>query len=264
VIYNADLGKADPLPLSLEVIIVDYEDDTPLLLAVKKMFYPCPKIEPDSQPATQMISQPLPSPKNCCYPSCNHSLPTHLKDYHLFATVAEDTYTDYWYCDARGKTVDLAIKNENMIVHVCHYVMLLPLEPIFVSTPNNKKQYSLKAGLHKFASQGSMAIMKELTQIHTLKCFKPEDVKQLSCNARRQALPPSCSSLRNALVRSKPMLVPRAAHNVHMWPRKKQLLQLLPWRLSLSNTQYLPMNNEMWPHVISLGLLYRLTILILF
>jgi hypothetical protein len=27
-----------------------------------------------------------------------------------------------------------------------------------------------------------------LTQLHTLKCFKPVDAKQLSCNAKRQAL----------------------------------------------------------------------------
>jgi hypothetical protein len=50
------------------------------------------------------------------------------------------------------------------------------------------------------------------------------------------------------------MLAPMAASNVHMWPRKKQLLQLLPWRLSLSNAQSLPTNDEIWPHVISLGL----------
>jgi hypothetical protein len=34
-LHNADLDKADPLPLVPEVIIVDDEDDTPLLPAVK-------------------------------------------------------------------------------------------------------------------------------------------------------------------------------------------------------------------------------------
>jgi hypothetical protein len=43
-IHNADLGKADPLPLALEVIIVDDEDDTPLPLAVKKHFLLFPRL----------------------------------------------------------------------------------------------------------------------------------------------------------------------------------------------------------------------------
>jgi hypothetical protein len=65
----------------------------------------------------------------------------------MFTTVAEDTYMDYPYCDAAGKTVDLANKDEHMIAHVCHYVMLHTVESIFVGNPNNKKQYGLKAGL---------------------------------------------------------------------------------------------------------------------
>ncbi len=44
-IHNADLGKADPLPLAPELIIVDDEDDTtPLLLAVKKCFLLFPRL----------------------------------------------------------------------------------------------------------------------------------------------------------------------------------------------------------------------------
>jgi hypothetical protein len=63
-IHNADLGKADPLPLALEVIIVDDEDDTPLPPEVKKTFSPLPKIELNLLPTTQIIPQPLPSPQN--------------------------------------------------------------------------------------------------------------------------------------------------------------------------------------------------------
>ncbi len=59
VIHNADLGKADPLPLTPEVIIRDDEYDTH-----KKTFSPLPMIEPDSLPTTQMIPQSLPSPRN--------------------------------------------------------------------------------------------------------------------------------------------------------------------------------------------------------
>jgi hypothetical protein len=182
----------------------------------------------------------------------------------MLTTVAEDTYMDYPNCDADGKTVDLAFKNENTIAHVCHYVVLHTVESIFVSNSNNKKQYGLKAGLQKFASQGSTAITKELTQLHTLKCFKPVDDNNYHAMHASKLSPPLCSSQRNALVRSKLMRVPMAAPNVHMWPRKKHLLQLLPWRLFLSNAQSLPTNNKMWPYVISLVLFYRLTTLILY
>jgi hypothetical protein len=84
----------------------------------KKTFSPLPKIELNLLPTTQIIPQPLPSPQNHRYPTRNHSLPTHLKDYHMFTTVAKDTYMNYSYCDASGKTVDLAIKDENMMAHV--------------------------------------------------------------------------------------------------------------------------------------------------
>jgi hypothetical protein len=64
-IHDADLGEANPLPPTPEVIIVNDEDDTPFLPADKKTFSPPPKIEPDSLlPTTQMIPQSLPSPKN--------------------------------------------------------------------------------------------------------------------------------------------------------------------------------------------------------
>jgi hypothetical protein len=58
-----------------------------------------------------MTPQSLQSTKNHHYSSLNCSLPTHLKDYHIFTTVAEDTFMIYPYGDAGGKTVDLAIKN---------------------------------------------------------------------------------------------------------------------------------------------------------
>ncbi len=75
----------------------------------------------------------------------------------MFTTVAEDPYMNYPYCDAGGKTVDLVIKDENMMAHVCHYVMLHTAESNFVGNPNNKKQYGLKqvfkSLLHKTALQ---------------------------------------------------------------------------------------------------------------
>ena len=50
-----------------------------------------------------------------------------------------------------------------------------------------KKQYSLKAGLCRFSDRGNATVAKELTQFHTLKCFRPRDPSTLSredcCNA---------------------------------------------------------------------------------
>jgi hypothetical protein len=51
-----------------------------------------------------------------------------------------------------------------------------------------KKQYSLKAGLREFANCGKEAVTKELTQFHTLKCFKPRDPSTLSRDERQNAL----------------------------------------------------------------------------
>lgn len=53
---------------------------------------------------------------------------------------------------------------------------------------NQKKQYSLKAGLKLFASCGQEAVTKELTLFHTLKCFKPMDPTKLSRDDHRNAL----------------------------------------------------------------------------
>jgi hypothetical protein len=68
--------------------------------------------------------------------------------------------------------------------HVCHYVMLHTTDKLYTqqtqTKPATKKQYGLKAGLKLFEERGSKAIMKELTQFHTLECFKPKDPKTLS------------------------------------------------------------------------------------
>ncbi len=52
----------------------------------------------------------------------------------------------------------------------------------------HKNQYGLKAGLQRFESRGNDAIMKELSQLHTMDCFRPRDAHTLSCEDRRNAL----------------------------------------------------------------------------
>jgi hypothetical protein len=51
-----------------------------------------------------------------------------------------------------------------------------------------KKQYSLKAGLRQFAERGDAAVMKELSQLHVLECFRPMDVCTLTCEDHCSAL----------------------------------------------------------------------------
>ena len=66
--------------------------------------------------------------------------------------------------------------------------MLHCVELVSIGNPNNKKQDDLKAGLWKFAEQGNVALMKELSQYHLLKFFKPTDPCSLSCEDRCNAL----------------------------------------------------------------------------
>ena len=66
------------------------------------------------------------------------------------------------------------------MVHICHYIMLHTAESQFVGNPNNKKKYCLKASLQKFQQRGNTAVMKELTQIHTMKVFCQMDPKRLT------------------------------------------------------------------------------------
>ena len=66
------------------------------------------------------------------------------------------------------------------MAHICQYVMLHAAESQFVGNPNNKKQYGLNTGLCKFQQQDNTALMKELTQIHTMKVFCQMDPKRLT------------------------------------------------------------------------------------
>jgi hypothetical protein len=94
--------------------------------------------------------------------------------------VADDDHIAYPYVDASSNTVDLPFRDENTIAHVCHYLMLHCAESTFVGNPNNKKKYSLKAGLKKIDGRGNDALMKELCQFHLLRCLSPKDPKTLS------------------------------------------------------------------------------------
>jgi hypothetical protein len=88
-------------------------------------------------------ASPVPPPP---YPS--H--PKHLDEYHLFTTKAGKSSNpdlSYPHIDADGHKVDLAIQDEVMMVHVCHYVMLHTADKLNAAPPSTKKQYGLKASL---------------------------------------------------------------------------------------------------------------------
>ncbi len=86
----------------------------------------------------------------------------------------------YPYINAAGHTVDLAIQDEVMMAHVCHYVMMHTADKLYAAPPSTKKQYGLKVGIRLFGDRGNSAIQKELTQFHTLQCFKLTDPATLT------------------------------------------------------------------------------------
>ncbi len=148
-----------------------------------------PKIEHSSY-----TSAPLPPPQQLSrYPTRTCCPPQHLNDY-LFVTVAEEQAlpTERPYCTAGGTTVDLAIQDEHRMAHVCHYVMTHTADSLYyteaLKSKPQQKQYSLKVGLRRFSDQGNAAVVKELTQLHTLKCFCPQDPSTLSREDRCNAL----------------------------------------------------------------------------
>ena len=78
------------------------------------------------------------------------------------------------------------------MAHVCHYVMTHIADSLYyadaIKSKQKQKQYGLKAGLRRFSDWGNAAVVKELTQFHTLKCFRPRDPSTLSREDRRNAL----------------------------------------------------------------------------
>jgi hypothetical protein len=90
--------------------------------------------------------------------------------------------------NANGDTINLAIKDEVMMAHVCHYIMTHTANKIFLNTQPAQKQFGLKKGLQFFGSKGESTVRKELTQFHTLKCFALMDTQSLTHDDRRNAL----------------------------------------------------------------------------
>jgi hypothetical protein len=94
----------------------------------------------------------------------------------------------YPYTNAAGHTVDLAIQDEVMMAHVCHYIMMHTADKLYAAPPSTKKRYGSKVGLQLFGNCRNSTIQKELTQFHTLQCFKLTDPATLTHEKQRKAL----------------------------------------------------------------------------
>ncbi len=192
---NADLDVTPhppPAPKVIEINDDDAADVSHLPPSLRQTLQYLPKIEPDHDtiPVSVATQPPLaPLAHHHRYPQRSRAPPRRLDDY-IFTTIAEqEVDPSYPYTNRSGVTVDLANKNEVMMAHVCHYIMLLTVNKLYIDPPSSpKKQYGLKASLKHFEERGSQAIMKELTQFHTLECFTPKDPKTLFRDDRRKAL----------------------------------------------------------------------------
>ena len=187
---NANLEFTDFLPPPPEVINIDDEEITPTPFTSQLPHQP--KIEPPPASPPPLETQAPSLQTQTRYPSRIRRPPQHLAQDYLFTTVAEENKQppEHSYQTAGGTVVDLALKDECMMAQVCHYVMTHTANSLYCAQDikPKKKQYSLKAGLREFANRGKDAVTKELTQFHTLKCFKPRDPSTLSREERRNAL----------------------------------------------------------------------------
>ena len=110
----------------------------------------------------------------------------------MFTTVAEECHQppEHPYHTAGGTDVDLAILDENRMAYLCHFVMVHTATSLALAQRGQptKKQYGLKAGLKRFGSRGDIAVTKELSQFHTMNCFRPCDPSSLTREDRINAL----------------------------------------------------------------------------
>jgi hypothetical protein len=202
---NADLDNLDHLPPPPEVFEVDDDNDiifvpppTAVLPFIKQEQtnsdppIPSPPLPPPPPPRPPRVSQIPPPTRSSRTSGRTLCLAERLHDYHLFTTVAEERRQppNHPYNTAGGTTVDLAIRDDDLMATLCHYVMVHTATCIDLANQgqHTKKQYGLKAGLKRFGSRGDVAVTKELSQLHTMGCFRPIDARNLTREERRNTL----------------------------------------------------------------------------
>jgi len=205
---NADLDVTEHLSPPSEVIKIDDTDYvyvppvTPILKQEPNISTPTDPPTQSSSPTTTSISIPsrtrtphvsqIPPPSTSSRVSTwNRRLPSHLDDYHVFTIVTEERHQppEHPYHTAGGTDVDLATLDEERMAYLCHFVMVHTATSLALAQHGQptKKQCGLKTGLKWFGSRGDTTVTKELSQLHTLNCFRLCDPSSLTrddqCNA---------------------------------------------------------------------------------
>ena len=185
---NADLDISDGLPTPPDVIELDDDEDVHFIPPTNTL--PLPKVELTPPPKVEQDdsqSPTIPTRRS----TRTKRPPERFKDF-LFTTVAEEQHQPPLppYRTAGGTDVDITINNEELMATLCHYVMVHTATSLQLAAQGQptKKQYSLKAGLRRFAERGDAAVKKELAQFHTMSCFSPRNANTLSRDERRNAL----------------------------------------------------------------------------
>jgi hypothetical protein len=186
---NADLDFEEHLLSPPDVI--EIADDNEVNYSPPVNTLPLAKSELPSPPQIDPHIPLAHPPDKICHSTRVHCPPDYLHDY-MFTTIAERHHRPPppLYHTTGGPAVDLTIQDENVMAQVCHYVMVHTATSLHLAAQGHppKKQYSLKVGLHQFAERGDATVMKELSQLHVIECFRPMDVRKLTREDRRNAL----------------------------------------------------------------------------
>jgi hypothetical protein len=191
--HNADLDTTELLPPPPDIIEIDDNEEDFVYTPPHISTSPFVKQEtPFSPTPPTPVASVLPSTTSTRPGARSRRLPRRFDDYHMFTMVADEHRQppEHSYHTAGGTDVDLAIQDEEHMAHICHFAMVHTAASIHLAQIGQptKKQYDLKAGLCQFGSCGDTAVTKELSQLHTMNCFRPCDPHTLTREAHRNAL----------------------------------------------------------------------------
>ena len=101
-------------------------------------------------------------------------LPTHLKEYHLYAQSIDAS--------------TLHPIDEDTLATVCVHIMVQYANKMSTKMVKPKTTFSLASGLKRFGERGEAAVTKELSQFNVLNAFTPLDASTLTYDQRKHAL----------------------------------------------------------------------------
>ena len=191
--HNAELDTTELLPPPPDIVEIDDNEDDFVYTPPHITTSPFVKQETSSSPTPSTpVTSVLPSTTSTRLGARPRRPPSHFADYHMFTTIADEHRLppEHPYHTAGGTDVDLAIQDEERMANICLFTMVHTATSVHLAQLGHptKKQYGLKAGLRLFGSRGDTAVTKELSQLHTMNCFRPCDPHTLTRDARRNAL----------------------------------------------------------------------------